>query len=557
VRRTISLGRYINFPSNLIIHRPYHLTYELLEKRPDENFCRLRVVPASELHASVLAEEESSSREESTGLEDSDRIITPNDGVEYSLVDVESDAVVARSNHESIDYTARQTLTSEEIEKLKQDGSGAGKDLIAKLLLSHTAIDQKTAFSLSKYKLLKAKKFLRRFSPLPLDVQLLQTFLLEEKNEGNRTLELREELTALLGCWGNVYFGGKDTFLDAKVLADDVQPDIQLPKDFGLKGGRYLVADDTGGLLVAALAERMGILYPPTEGLADDSSSDGSSGTKRKFDDSTDDFEIPYSLTNTITVLGAHSQPNLTFLNYYGYDCANPNHPPHILNEHLLFLTWLQLLDPAQDSVYASPVPTAPSETLESWKAGRRGAYHRKRRRWVRLRHTVDSTRAGGFSGLIVASSMDPISIVRHTLPLLANGAPIAIYSPSLEPLTALADCFSIARRAAWGGVEPPPEIVGKTATELEHWQGSDDFPLNPSLVLGATVQTSRVRKWQVLPGRTHPVMNSRGGAEGYVFTGWKAVPAEGRVAARGKYTKNRIVAVSAAVDVPDTMDEL
>ncbi len=36
-----------------------------------------------------------------------------------------------------------------------------GKDLIAKLMLSHTAaIDQKASFSLAKYKLLKTKKYM-------------------------------------------------------------------------------------------------------------------------------------------------------------------------------------------------------------------------------------------------------------------------------------------------------------------------------------------------------------------------------------------------------------
>ena len=91
-----------------------------------------------------------------------------------------------------------------------------------------------------------------------------------------------------------------------------------------------------------------------------------------------------------------------------------------------------------------------------------------------------------------------------------------------------------MARRAAWIS-NPPEEAVGKTAEELEQWAGNDEFPLNPTLVLGAAMQTSRVRKWQVLPGRTHPLMTSKGGAEGYIFTAWKVKPAEGKVEARGK----------------------
>ncbi|RAL62765.1 hypothetical protein DID88_004607 [Monilinia fructigena] len=68
-------------------------------------------------------------------------------------------------------YNLKQTLTQEEIETLKRDGAAAGKDLIAKLMLSHTALDEKTAFSLAKYKLLKTRKYLRQFTILPMDVQ--------------------------------------------------------------------------------------------------------------------------------------------------------------------------------------------------------------------------------------------------------------------------------------------------------------------------------------------------------------------------------------------------
>lgn len=71
-------------------------------------------------------------------------------------------------------------------------------------------------------------------------------------------------------------------------------------------------------------------------------------------------------------------------------------------------------------------------------------------------------------------------------------------------------------------------------------WGGDGDFPLNPTLVLNASVQSARVREWQVLPGRTHPVMTGRGGAEGYLFTGVRVLPAKGRVEARGKFGRKK-----------------
>jgi len=143
---------------------------------------------------------------------------------------------------------------------------------------------------------------------------------------------------------------------------------------------------------------------------------------------------------------------------------------------------------------------------------------------------------------------MDPISILKHTLPLLAGGAPVAMYSPSLEPLAVLADLFSVSRRTAWSS-GTLPELAGKTPEELENWQGSENFPLNPMLLLGTSIQTSRARRWQVLPGRTHPLMTERGGTDGYIFTAWKAKPAEGKVAARGRFKRKADGATAEAED--------
>ncbi|PHH85250.1 hypothetical protein CDD83_701 [Cordyceps sp. RAO-2017] len=559
---TISLGKYGSFPSNLLIERPFHLTYEVQEKREGETFSRLRIVPGTELNADHLAETSDEAADGSGG----DDVIVPAKGEELALVD-ESGAVVARSKRQVIDESARQTLTPAEIEELKRKGAAAGKELIAKLMLSHTAIDQKTAFSLAKYKLLKEKKFLRRFTVLPVDVSLLAQWMLEDRDAA-KILEMRHEAMALVGCWADVHFGG----LPAEAVSEP-------------HGGRWLAVDDTGGLLVAAMAERMGILYrhedededeggedqqqqqtgpgpvprqepgteasaarAPAEG-ANENGDDGeqvgpsppSSPRESRKRPRRDDLDDHYALTNTITLIHANSQPNLSLLRYFNHDASDPNppQPHHPLFTHLLPISWLQLVSPDQDPVCGEEPAAVPPDELATWKTNRRGNYHRKRRRWARTRQIVDNTLRGGFSGLAVASTMDPVSVLRHALPLLAGGSPVAIYSPNIEPLAQLADCFSIARRAAWIA-SPPPEAVGKSVAELERWAGTAEFPINPTLVLGAAVQTSRAKKWQVLPKRTHPFMTARGGSEGYVFTGWRAIPAEGRVSARGRFQKKR-----------------
>ncbi|CAI4217397.1 unnamed protein product [Parascedosporium putredinis] len=218
-----------------------------------------------------------------------------------------------------------------------------------------------------------------------------------------------------------------------------------------------------------------------------------------------DDLEIPYAGCNTMTLLHSNSQPNLSFLKYYDFDFAAPN--------------------PLRPPPLAHQPPLAQLAAAPRARAGR----HLRRRARPR------------FSGLVTASTLDPVSLLKHTLPLLSPGAPIAIYSQSVEALTQLADCFSVARRAAWI-TDPPRETDGLSPEELERWPGSEDFPVNPTLLLGTTVQTSRVRQWQVLPGRTHPLMTGRGGSEGYIFTAWKALPATGKVEARGGIRGRRLL---------------
>ena len=535
-------------------------------------------MPASELYEEVFAEEEATesfSAPAVTGGSNTtsacDTVITSTDGEEFSLVD-EKGNVVVRSTREVLDDRARQTLTQAEIEELKKKGSNAGKDVIAKLLLSHTALNEKTSFSLAKYKLLKTKKYIRRFQVLPLDVANFATWQLEER-DASKIMDLRAEMLGLVGCWANVHYGGEDVYLEDPKARTDQGEEALVPLEKDRLRGRWLVVDDTGGLLVAAMAERMGILYPleeeeeeskpeattsiPTEQTPTATSQQPPKDTDTEMTDAQilsskpekkpkqpkprpSDFAIPYSQSNTLTVIHSASQPNLSFLTYWGFDATSPNHPPHPLLNHLLTLTWLQLLKPELDTSYSTPPLTATQETLNSWKPSRRGNFHRKRRRFARIRHIVDATRAGGFNGLVCASTMDPISILKHTLPLLAGGAPVAIYSPTIEPLAALADCFSVPRRTAWtsGSV---PEVQGLSAAELERWEGNERFPLNPTLLQGVSIQTSRARRWQVLPSRTHPLMTERGGADGYVFTAWRAKPAEGRVEAKGRFKKRKV----------------
>lgn len=524
--RTILLGKYGSFYTNQILGRPFHLTYELSNESEEDGYS-LRVVAAAELHAEALISE---------GSGEADGIVEEADSANTEQP--------IRSNRDINDDGSAQTLTWEEIEELKQNATGAGKEIIDKLLESHSTIDKKTAFSLAKYKLRKEKKYLKRFTVVPLDVNILTEYMLEQK-EASRIMELRHESIGLLGCWGNVHHSGN---------LENIDP-----------SGRYLILDDTGGLVVAAMAERMGILYSTDED-EDNEEPENHSGVNGKDETTTVSSQANKKQTgakphnqqrirkqpmtakqNTITVIHPHSQPNLSLLKYFGYEAEEPDET-HPLFDHLKMATWLQVLDPEADNIYSDKPEEVDDATLKSFKPRQRGTYHRKHARWARVRAVVDEIREGGYDGLIVASVMDPDSVLKHLVPLLNGGAPIVVYSPSVELLTNLMDQYSTARRTAYiykkADLEKErksidPENMDVDLPSIES-QLSSEFPLDPTLILAPMLQTSRVREWQVLPGRTHPLMTGRGGAEGYIFHGIRAIPQSQHVQARGISTRKK-----------------
>ena len=455
------------------------------------------------------------------------------DGVEYEIVG-ENGEVVMRSNRQITDDPNSQIMTMDEIEALKAQSVGSGKELIAKILESHSALDQKTEFALAKYTLRKTKKYLRRFTVLPLDVPTLAHWILTDK-EPAKIMDLREEILSLIGSWSNMH-------------CTPTVPVPSLDEDgIRIKEGRWLVVDETAGLLVAYMAEKMAILHSPDHGGRDSVSVVPSKQEPPAInrDHGAQDFETQHVATppphhassrktsgpcgtNTITLIHANSQPNLSLLKYFHFDAFNPS-TSHPLESHLKTLSWLQLLSPEDDMGCAEP-ETALEATIQSWKTGKRSNYYRKRRRWERIKDIVDETRAGGFNGLIVASVMSPASILRHTVPLLRGAAQVVVYSPTIESLVELSDFYSTSRRSAYLTKTPDANLMP-----------TEDFPLNPTLLLAPTIQTARSRSWQVLPGRTHPLMTGRGGSEGYVFTATRVLPAEGKIEARGKFKRRKV----------------
>ncbi len=70
-------------------------------------------------------------------------------------------------------------------------------------MLSHTAIDQKTEYSLAKYKLLKTRKVYKAVFRTATRCAMLDYWILRDK-DASKIMDMRDEMVALLGCWANV-----------------------------------------------------------------------------------------------------------------------------------------------------------------------------------------------------------------------------------------------------------------------------------------------------------------------------------------------------------------
>ncbi|KAL4882245.1 Gcd10p family-domain-containing protein [Aspergillus karnatakaensis] len=501
----INCGKFGSFPANQIIGRPFYLTYEILETPGDSQSTRLRIVPAAELHAESLIAEGEGDEE----------------------LEVNGEGLPTRTNQNIVDDASTQTLTLAEIEALKKESTGAGKDIIAKILESHKTLDQKTAFSLAKYTLRKQKKYMRRFTVFPMNVSALTNFMLENKDSALKSMELRDELIGLVGCWGNVHHGGN----------------ASLEETLSKPNGRYLVVDETGGLVVAAMAERMGLLYPDEEEEEEEPEATEDNGTEETTEKTQPRTRRPDQMSatsNTITLIHANKQPNTSLLKNFGFDQGVPDES-HPLYTNLKSISWLQLLDPEADPIYAQEPAVIPDVELATLKTNKRSAYHRKRTRWARAQSVVNEVRAGGYDGLVVVTLMDPESVLKHTVPLLRGSASVVVYSPTVEPLTELADLYSTGRKTAYINRKRDLEEQGEEkGADGEFAELSKNFPLNPTLLLAPTLETVRARPWQVLPGRSHPMMSGRGGSEGYVFHAVRVIPTTEFIQAAGNPGRKR-----------------
>ncbi|CAG8433899.1 12132_t:CDS:10 [Ambispora gerdemannii] len=270
--------------------------------------------------------------------------------IAYTKVD-ETDA----NNRDIMDDPSKQKLSYTDIENLKKEGM-EGQEIIKKVVESHSSFEQKTEYSKAKYIKRKEAKFSRIFTPLrPTLYSVWEYFF--RKNPG-KIREMRIDTLSQILSLTNVHANIK-----------------------------ILVVDDTQGLVISGVMERLG---------------------------------------GHGTVLGIHDNEN------HNYDIVRYMNFSAKVNDSLRVLSWQQVLDKDDEDDEEISFDEIDETTLSE---NDRKGYLRRKAAHDKLKETKQLLLNGEFDGLIIASQYQPESILETLVQYVAGSRPIVIYHINKEVL--------------------------------------------------------------------------------------------------------------------------
>ncbi|KAF9567796.1 Gcd10p-domain-containing protein [Agrocybe pediades] len=294
-----------------------------------------------------------------------------------------------------------QPLTVDEIQALKKSGVHAS-DIIKKQIEQHANYALKTEYSKDKYKKRKEAKYSKTFSTIePTLYNVCEYWWLKDQN---RIRDLRIDSLSQMLNMGNV------------------RP-----------GGRHLAVDDSSGILIAGMLERMG-------------------GEGR-----------------LLSICHTDSPPAYPIVTQMNFD--------HSVTEVLASLNWATA---EEDYV---PI-LASNDTPQDQAKSERQKNRLNKRKTISdlLQNTRDELFSGEFDSLLICSEYDPYSIIEKLSPYLAGSASIVVHSPYSQIIVELQ-----------AKMRSMPQYLCPSVTEA--W----------------------TRRYQVLPGRTHPMM-AMSGSGGFIM---------------------------------------
>lgn len=286
-----------------------------------------------------------------------------------NLADLDDDEMLngsSKDNRLLIDEANVQKLTLEQIEEMKNKAGGneVAREIIQEMIKNHGSFDKKTAYSQEKYLDRKHKKFLRRFQINYLSSNEMLDYLYYEK-EPFRIMNLSVEVLGLMMSLSNI------------------KP-----------GGNYLVMDETGGLIVYAMLERMGN-------------------------------------RGTITLLHENDQPSVHLLNKTRYVTELSTSATSMVQ----YANVLQFLEPESERPNFTEIS---AQDYEDFNDTQRKQYDRKLKRAQILNAVLDNIERNDFESLIYAGTLNPVTFVPRIIPRMRGSSPLVIYNQYKEMLIEL-----------------------------------------------------------------------------------------------------------------------
>jgi len=332
---TISLGKFGMFDVNYIVGYSYGQSFEILENK--------KVQPLKSI---------------TYGLEDAD-------SNESTPIPEFSSSEDNRDLFDKGDEV--QKVTAEEIEKIKKQGGGneIANRLISKIIEGHESFDKKTVYSQDKYVIRKQRKFSRRFTVNALSPSNLLNHMRTDR-EMDKILGLSEEVLGMMMSHANV-----------------------------MPGGNYLVMDETGGIIVYAMLERL-----HGEG--------------------------------TITLLHENDQPKIAHL-------MHTNYSEEQLYKMVKPINLLQFMEPKDNRPNVGPFS---DDVVKAMPDMRRRRYYKRMKKVKQLNESLDTVERGGFDGLVYASTLNPVSFVPKIIDKIGGARSIVVYSQYKEILIGLSHIF-------------------------------------------------------------------------------------------------------------------
>ncbi|QLG72537.1 hypothetical protein HG535_0D02450 [Zygotorulaspora mrakii] len=354
---SISLGKFGAFYTNDIVGYPLGTTFEIYydgSYEPDEK--NKNRTPIGKV------------RVMNTGIDQSDLESTPTP-LPMELTNKMSSA----TNKELINIGNEiQGMTMEEIESLKKQ-SATHAEIISKMIESHGSFHKKTVYSQEKYLNRKKQKFSKFFTAEYLSSSAMLQFLLE-KGDVQRVMDLSQESIGMLLNLGNIR-----------------------------SNGQYLCVDETGGLLVYAMLERM--FGGQTSSALED--------------------------VGSIVVIHENEHPNLDLLKFSNYS-------DQFIKNHVKAISLLDFFEPPIMEEVKQAFKPLSKEEISSLKSGKKNAYYRRLKWYNTQLQTIELSKHVEYDGLIIASTLHLPTLVRKLGRKVHGSRPIVCYSQFKETLLEL-----------------------------------------------------------------------------------------------------------------------